>query len=129
MEACLDRFLRRHHLELTSAGRRCCAAFPAEQACPPTAVYSIDWYHPTAGETGPHTPAFPPPVTSQVGAASVNTPNTPAVINSPAGRSSWPPLRHLATAQRYAMIREQQTRELTLGWPRHAIPPAASGRP
>ncbi|MFF1251672.1 PEP/pyruvate-binding domain-containing protein [Pseudarthrobacter sp. NPDC058329] len=82
------------------------------------AVYSLDWYHPTAGEE----PAPP------AGSGSVSQGAAPAVARrraaEAASRSVLRNTRHLtrfdtllALAQHYALLREEQVRDFTLGWP------------
>ncbi|MFB4269659.1 PEP/pyruvate-binding domain-containing protein [Nonomuraea sp. GTA35] len=108
MEACLAAFIDRHRL-----GRQAqvlLSGLPgADRSTPAHAVHSIDWYHPTAGET-----------------AAVDRHRDPAAARLSAEQACREGLAPkdlarftaiLDTAQRYAVIREQQARELTLGWP------------
>lgn len=108
MEACLATFIKRHHLG--QQAQVLLSGLPGtDRSTPAHAVHSIDWYHPTAGE-----------------AAAVDRRHDPAEARLRAEQSCRDRLRPkdlarftaiLETAQRYAVIREQQVRELTLGWP------------
>lgn len=85
----------------------------AEPAFPPHAVYSLDWYHPTAGET-PSSHSAPSP---QVVADRIEGERACRATLSGRPRLLRRFDRLLAVAQRYAVLREQQARDLTLGWP------------
>jgi phosphohistidine swiveling domain-containing protein len=113
--------------------RFCCAHLPGlgqspqilvsgltgtEPDLPPHALHSIDWYWPTAGELG-----IPGP------GADVLNRHRELAARREAGESACraalagrPRLRRrfgrlLAIAQTYAVVREQQTRQFSLGWP------------
>jgi hypothetical protein len=87
-----------------------------EPDLPAHAIQSVDWYHPTAGELGWQPPqptgrhrelaAQREQLTAQCAAALVHTPRLQAHF-----------LRLLAVAQRYAVLRERQARQFSLGWP------------
>jgi pyruvate,water dikinase len=110
MEACLARFLERHG---QAGPQPLLRGLPGiDRTVPDHAVHSIDWYHPTAGETGP----LPGP-------APTDALKRQRIQAEQAYRDRLP-RRSLAaftamlqTAQHYAVIREQQARDLTLGWP------------
>ena len=84
---------------------------------PDHAVQSLDWYHPTAGEL----PALPQrPSRSRrpdaVAAREAAEQACRAVLSDrPRRRERFDTL--LDVAQRYAVLREEQARELTLAWP------------
>jgi pyruvate,water dikinase len=94
---------------------------PNLPAAVPHAVYSIDWYHPTAGEQ------FPSHVQSSDDAPR----HAPAVIAAERRRAAEQACREvlkggrklkrfavlLDMAQHYARLREEQVRDFTLGWP------------
>ncbi|WP_235508414.1 PEP/pyruvate-binding domain-containing protein [Agromyces sp. Soil535] len=91
-----------------------------EAVVPAHAVYSIDWYFATAGERG-----GAPEAAASDDRASADGLATERRAAESAARdilASRPRLldrfdRLLAVAQRYAVIREEQARDLTLGWP------------
>jgi rifampicin phosphotransferase len=117
MEAGLTRFLNRYQLRNVSAQRLLQGLSETELNTPGHAVYSIDWYYPTAGETrtalGSVTSA--PTTTLQRQREHAER----ACREQLADRSRLQSVfsATLTTAQHYAVIREQQSRELTLGWP------------
>ncbi|PWK89508.1 pyruvate,water dikinase [Lentzea atacamensis] len=115
MEAALARFARRHlRDELPDGVTVLLAGLPGiEATTPPHAVYSLDWYHPTAvanstvdGSAGRRT-------TDRRRAAEDRC--RTALADRPRVRTRFDAI--LSVAQRYAVIREQQARDLTLGWP------------
>src|SRR4030095_10509804 len=84
---------------------------------PGYAVQSLDWAHPTAGELG-----WPPPETPGAPHAQLPARRETSTAQSLASRGDQPQLQArfqalLQVAQRYAVLREQQARQLTLGWP------------
>ncbi|MEU8246464.1 PEP/pyruvate-binding domain-containing protein [Nonomuraea sp. NPDC048916] len=122
MEACLATFIEHHHLDHDA--QVLLSGLPGtSRSVPAHAVHSIDWYHPTAGETRPHPapsthgPQLPGAVASAPAAARVRAEHAcrKALADRPESLSRFSDM--LATAQRYAAIREEQARELTLGWP------------
>ncbi|WP_158647571.1 PEP/pyruvate-binding domain-containing protein [Actinoplanes sp. ATCC 53533] len=121
MEACLTRFVRKHLAEVVpdSAGgaQVLLRGLPGtEPVTAGHAVHSMDWYHPTAGELPP--PAFAAGDRHTELAAHRDTADqrcAAALADRPGLLTRY---RHLVeVTQRYAVIREQQARELTLAWP------------
>ena len=124
MEAALALFWRQH-LAGALAGTSSGATGPqallrglpgAEPTLPDHAVYSLDWFHPTAGESGRADAAIGTPHAG-LAAARVAAEDACRVA---LGGSGPLPRRFEAlmrTAQRYAVVREEQARDLTLGWP------------
>lgn len=99
---------------------------PALPASVPHAVYSLDWYHRTAGEQPDPHPA-PTPQTLSINAPQ-HVPAPPAAERRRAAEASCRAalkrtrqLRRfdtlLSAAQHYALLREEQARDFTLGWP------------
>jgi pyruvate,water dikinase len=84
-------------------------------------VYSLDWYHPTAGETPPgggdSAPVAGPRRASEVIAGRIDCERACriALRGTPRLLARFNEL--LAVAQRYAVLREEQARDLSLGWP------------
>lgn len=136
MEVVLARFWRRHIARNLPALAP--AAFdgggyqvllggllPSPPPVPPHAVYSLDWYHPTLGEeaaarTDQGTGPVERPVAPQLAAGAVQRRKEAEA----ACRSALSGTRHLrrfdsllAVARHYALLREEQAREFTLGWP------------
>jgi phosphohistidine swiveling domain-containing protein len=125
MEGCLARFHRRHLA--ASAGERVGSVqvllrgLPGTQPeVPAYAVQSADWYHPTAGELGWEQ--------DRAGAGAVDRHRQLAAERMTAEAACRAALGDqprllarfnalLEVAQRYAAIREEQARQLTLGWP------------
>lgn len=89
----------------------------AEPALPPHAVFSLDWYHPTAGETDAGMSTMPTAPTTDLATtrAATETACRALLHDRPKLLARFDEL--LAVAQRYAVIREEQARDLTLGWP------------
>ncbi|QHK19996.1 hypothetical protein GU243_09910 [Pseudarthrobacter psychrotolerans] len=85
------------------------------------AVYSLDWYHPTAGESSPgHRRIGQLPVTGKAAALSAQRSDAEAAArkalkDQPRVLARFNAL--LEVAQHYAVLREEQSRDLTLGWP------------
>ena len=119
MEACLTRFAREHLAEVLpdSAGgsQVLLRGLPgAEPSLAGHAVHSIDWYHPTASEL--------PPISAGERHTELGVQRAAAEQRCAAVLADRPGLlaryRQLVeVTQRYAVIREQQARELTLAWP------------
>lgn len=95
----------------------------AQPSMPAHAVYSLDWYHPTAGETnaagaGGSLDAEADPekaaLVIEERLACEQACRT-ALRNQPNLRARFDEL--LAVAQHYAVLREEQARNLSLGWP------------
>lgn len=132
MEMALGRFWRRH-LAPASARHPLGASaaegyqvllgglLPLPPGVPPHAVYSLDWYHRTAGEEG--RPAVP----TASGVPGLRLTPTAVERRRAAEAASRNVLRGsrqlhrfdnlLAAAQHYALLREEQARDFTLGWP------------
>jgi phosphohistidine swiveling domain-containing protein len=119
MEGALARFYRQHLAPTVDASvQELLVGLPGSQPdLAAHAVQSIDWAHPTAGELG-----WPPPRPAEdrhrelAGRREALTAQCLAVLGD------RPPLQArfqalLAVAQRYAVLREQQARQLTVGWP------------
>jgi rifampicin phosphotransferase len=118
MEGALARFYRQHLAATVDASvQELLAGLPGTQPdLPAHAVQSLDWAHPTAGELG-----WPPPRPSgrhrELAARreALTARCTAALADRPQLQEQFRAL--LGLAQRYATIREQQARQLTLGWP------------
>jgi pyruvate,water dikinase len=132
MEGCLARFTRRH---LTTALRDgpqvLLQGLPGAGApVPGHAVHSIDWLHATIGELSPTVPSHAVPeddrdehderrgrladrLADRRGAAEQAC--RAALATRPKVLAQFDSI--LAVAQRYAVIREQQARDVTYGWP------------
>jgi pyruvate,water dikinase len=122
MEASLARFCRDHLADtIDRAGgvqvllRGLPGSAPAPAA--PHAVQSLDWYHPVAGEL-PAIATDRTAVTARHRRLAVDRDAAQAACRAalrPVRRAEFNAL--LDVAQRYAAIREEQSRDLTLGWP------------
>jgi pyruvate,water dikinase len=118
IEACLARFADRHLPAVLDDGvPRLLGGLRPVLPAPDHAVQSLDWYHPTAGEL----PALPQrPSRSRRPAAvaareAAERACRAALSDRPRRRERFDTL--LDVAQRYAVLREEQARELTLAWP------------
>jgi rifampicin phosphotransferase len=93
----------------------------APTSTPPHAVLSLDWHEPTAGETG----AAGAPVDDPAGQTrhallaqrrvQAEQACREALANKPALLARF--TRLVTVNQRYTVLREEQARDLTLGWP------------
>jgi rifampicin phosphotransferase len=119
MEGALARFSRQHLAAAVDASvQELLVGLPGSQPdLPAHAVQSLDWAHPTAGELG-----WPPPQPSEdrhhqlAARRQALTAQCLAVLGDrPQLQARFQAL--LEVAQRYAVLREQQARQLTLGWP------------
>jgi rifampicin phosphotransferase len=119
MEGALARFARKHLAgRVDISVQQLLSGLPGSQPdLPAHAVQSVDWVHPTAGDLG-----WPPPQLSEdrhrelAARREALTAQCLAVLGDrPQVQTRFQAL--LAVAQRYAVIREQQARQLTLGWP------------
>jgi phosphohistidine swiveling domain-containing protein len=118
MEGALARFYRQHLAATVDASvQELLVGLPGSQPdLAAHAVQSLDWAHPTAGELG-----WPPPEPSDrprelAARREALTAQCLAVLgDQPQLQARFQAL--LQVAQRYASIREQQARQLTLGWP------------
>ncbi len=118
MEGALARFYRQHLAATVEASvQQLLAGLPGTQPeLPAHAVQSLDWAHPTAGEL-----SWPPSQPSDrhrdlaARREALAAQCAAALADRPRLRARFQAL--LAVAQRYAVIREQQARQFTLGWP------------
>jgi phosphohistidine swiveling domain-containing protein len=118
MEGALARFYRQHLAPRVNASvQGLLVGLPGSQPdLAAHAVQSLDWAHPTAGELD-----WPPPQPSDrhrelAARREALTTRCLAVLgDQPQLQARFQAL--LEVAQRYAVIREQQARQLTLGWP------------
>jgi pyruvate,water dikinase len=118
MEGALARFYRQHLAASLAANvQELLAGLPgSEPDLPAHAVQSLDWAHATAGELG-----WPPPPPSDrhrelAACRDALTAQCVALLDDrPQLQARFQAL--LEVAQRYAVVREQQARQLTLGWP------------
>jgi rifampicin phosphotransferase len=121
MEACLARFCREHLSGSLEQGVQVLLrGLPgAEPEVPDHAVQTLDWYRPTAGELGW---TQPPPETSSHRHEQLTTERLRAEATCRTALGERPELRArfdtlLEVSQRYAGLREEQSRLFTLGWP------------
>jgi pyruvate,water dikinase len=119
LEAALARFCRRHVPGLGDSPQvLVCGLAGTEPDLPSYAVHSIDWYWPTASEL--HAAGAGADVGQRHRELAARRQAAEATCRAAlAGR---PRLRRrferlLAIAQTYAVVREQQTRQFSLGWP------------
>jgi rifampicin phosphotransferase len=119
LEAALARFCRRRIPSLGDSPQvLVCGLEGTEPDLPSHAVHSIDWYWPTAGEL--HDAGAGADVGQRHRQLAIRRQVAEAACRAAlAGR---PRLRRrferlLAMAQTYAVVREQQTRQFSLGWP------------
>jgi rifampicin phosphotransferase len=119
MEGALARFYRQHLAATVNASvQELLVGLPGSQPdLAAHAVQSLDWAHPTAGELG-----WPPPQPSEDRHRELAAHREALTAQCLAMLSDQPQLQArfqalLAVAQRYAVLREQQARQLTLGWP------------
>jgi phosphohistidine swiveling domain-containing protein len=119
MEGALARFYRQHLGPTVDASvQELLVGLPGSQPdLAAHAVQSLDWAHPTAGELG-----WPPLRPSEdrhrelAARREAFTAQCLAVLGDrPQQQARFQAL--LQVAQRYAVLREQQARQLTLGWP------------
>jgi phosphohistidine swiveling domain-containing protein len=122
IEASLARYCRDHLPDtIHQAGgvQVLLRGLPTTQPVPaaPHAVQSLDWYHPVAAEL-PTIPTDNSAVTArhrQLAADREAAQATCRAALKPGRRAEFDAL--LEVAQRYAAIREEQSRDLTIGWP------------
>jgi phosphohistidine swiveling domain-containing protein len=119
MEGALARFYRQHLGPTVDASvQELLVGLPGSQPeLPGHAVQSLDWAHPTAGELG-----WPPPRPSEDRHRELAARREALTAQCLTVLGDQPQLQArfqalLQVAQRYAVIREQQARQLTLGWP------------
>jgi len=122
IEACLARFCRQHLAETihqVGGVQVLLRGLPDTRPGPavPHAVQSLDWYHPVAAEL-PAIPTDRSAVTNRHRQLAADREAAQAACHAaltPGRRDEFDAL--LEVAQRYAAIREEQSRDLTLGWP------------
>jgi rifampicin phosphotransferase len=119
MEGALARFYRQHLAATVNASvQELLVGLPGSQPdLAAHAVQSLDWAHPTAGELG-----WPPPQPSEDRHRQLAAHREALTAQCLAVLGDQPQLQArfqamLQVAQRYAVLREQQARQLTLGWP------------
>jgi pyruvate,water dikinase len=119
MEGALARFWRQHLAAAVDASvQELLVGLPGSQPdLAAHAVQSLDWAHPTAGELG-----WPPPRPSEDRHRELAARREALTAQCLAVLGDRPQLQArlralLQVAQRYAVLREQQARQLTLGWP------------
>ena len=118
MEGALARFYRRHLADsLDASVQQLLAGLPGSQPdLPAHAVQSLDWAHPTAGELGWPAPRPSDRHRELAARRDALTAQCVAVLDDrPHLEAQFRAL--LEVTQRYAVTREQQARQLTLGWP------------
>jgi rifampicin phosphotransferase len=119
MEGALARFFRQHLASTVDASvQELLVGLPRGQPhLAAHAVQSIDWAHPTAGELG-----WPLPEPSEDRQRELAARREALTAQCLAVLGDRPQLQArfralLQVAQRYASLREQQARQLTVGWP------------
>jgi phosphohistidine swiveling domain-containing protein len=119
IEAALTRFCRAHVPGLGQGPQILVSGLAGtEPDLPPHALHSIDWYWPTAGEIGTPGPGADVLGRHRELAArreSAESACRAALAGRPRRQRRFG--RLLAIAQTYAVVREQQTRQFSLGWP------------
>jgi phosphohistidine swiveling domain-containing protein len=114
LEAVLARFVRAHIPGIEESAQVLVTGLPGMQAdLPAHAVHSIDWYWPTAAELGHVASADRHRELAARREAMQARCRAALAGNRRARRFD----RLLELAQHYAVVREQQTRLFTLGWP------------
>jgi phosphohistidine swiveling domain-containing protein len=119
MEGALARFARQHLAgRIDSSVQELLVGLPSTRPdLAAHAVQSIDWVQPTAGELG-----WPPPPPSEDRHRELAARREALTAQCLAVLADRPQLQArlqvlLEVAQRYAVLREQQARQLTVGWP------------
>jgi rifampicin phosphotransferase len=118
MEGALARFYRQHLAATLAANvQELLAGLPgSEPDLPAHAVQSLDWVHATAGELGWQPPRPSDRHRELAARRDALTAQCVALLGDrPQLQARFRAL--LEVAQRYAVLREQQARQLTLGWP------------
>jgi pyruvate,water dikinase len=115
LEAVLARFVRAHVPGLDASTQILVTGLPGAQGdLPGHAVHSLDWYWPTAAELGHAAPVDRHRELAARREAMQDRCRAALAGNRRVRRRFE---RLLALAQRYAVVREQQTRLFTLAWP------------
>jgi pyruvate,water dikinase len=119
IEAALARFCRAHVPGLEDSPQLMLAGLPgAEPDLPAHAVHSIDWYWPTGGDLHAQGPGSElRRGDEQLAARRQAVASTCRAALAGRRRLKRRFERLLSIAQTYAVVREQQTRQFTLGWP------------
>jgi rifampicin phosphotransferase len=121
MEGALARFFRQHlapSIDTGTSVQELLVGLPGSQPdLAAHAVQSLDWAHPTAGELG-----WPPARPAEDRHRELAARREALTAQCLAVLGDQPQLQArlralLEVAQRYAVLREQQARQLTLGWP------------
>ncbi len=119
MEGCLAKFLRDHRVTVPGGVQVLLSGLPgAQPEVPAHAVQSVDWYHPTAGELG--WAVVPEGLEERRRQLTVERERAEAACREAMAGEPRVARRFetlLAVAQRYAAVREEQARDLTLAWP------------
>jgi phosphohistidine swiveling domain-containing protein len=120
MEAALAKFVRRRLADKVDSGYQVLLrGLPGlEAGTPPHAVQSVDWYHPALGELGLAGEDSDGGARRREAAAEREAAEAACravLADQPALLSRFEAL--LEVAQRYAVLRERQARDFTLGWP------------
>jgi phosphohistidine swiveling domain-containing protein len=119
MEGALARFYRQHLAATVNASvQELLVGLPGSRPeLAAHAVQSIDWYHPTAGELGwaPRRPSEDRRRELAARREALSAQCLAVLGDRPQLQARFQAL--LEVAQRYAVLREQQARQLTLGWP------------
>jgi pyruvate,water dikinase len=118
MEGALARFYRQHLAASLAANvQELLVGLPGSQPdLPAHAVQSLDWAHATAGELGWQPPRPSDRQRELAARRDALTAQCVALLGDrPQLQARFRAL--LEVAQRYAVLREQQARQLTLGWP------------
>ncbi len=114
VESALAQFFRRHCVDVEGAPHELLAALSPIEPCATHHSCCIDWMHPTAGELG--LAGVTVAVQGDAAARRDVLEQACLALLTPKLRSKFQAL--LATAQRYARLREAQARDLTLAWPK-----------
>jgi rifampicin phosphotransferase len=115
LEATLTRFVRANLPDIADSAQILVTGLPgAEGDLPAHAVYSLDWYWPTAAELGQAAPVDRHRELAARREAMQDRCRATLAGNRRARRRFD---RLLTLAQQYAVVREQQTRLFTLAWP------------
>lgn len=121
MEGCLARFFRRHLSGRVSGNPQALLrGMPGpDVGTPPYAVQSVDWYRPTLGELGvamgEHANAGQRREEIAMEREELERACREVLADRPKLLRKFDAL--LEVAQRYAVLRERQARDFTLGWP------------
>ncbi len=117
MESCLRRFLDHHGLADVEVPLLLRGLDGHDTEGTGHAVYSLDWFHPTATATPPRSGTQRTDRHKELRTERQHVEQTCRAALAARKRllGKWDAM--LGTAQRYALIREEQASQLTLGWP------------